>query len=306
MGRQRKGRVVDGIVLLNKPKGISSNQALQQVKRLYQAQKAGHTGSLDPMATGVLPLCLGEATKFSQYLLNADKAYRATIKLGQHTTSGDAEGEVMSDVDASSVTREAFLAVMDHFRGAIQQVPPMFSALKVNGQPLYKLAREGIEIEREARTVTIYSIELLNFRPGCYPEADISVECSKGTYIRSIAIDIGNLLGVGGHLVSLDRFRVGQFTEEESYSLEELQAKDGDNSLDALLIPPSEAVNHLPLVEVTDDTGYYLRLGQAVLVPKAPVSGLVRVFEESGRFLGIGEVTDDGRIAPRRLIAKPS
>lgn len=183
MARRRKGRPVDGILLLDKPKGGSSNHALQRVKHLYGAQKAGHTGSLDPMATGVLPICLGEATKFSQYLLNADKAYRATIRLGERTASGDAEGEVLGSCDASAVSKEQFLQAMDLFRGDIAQIPPMYSALKVDGQPLYKLAREGIEIEREPRQVTIMDFQLLDFRPGLHPEADVFIACSKGTYI---------------------------------------------------------------------------------------------------------------------------
>jgi tRNA pseudouridine55 synthase len=308
MARQRKGRAVDGILLLNKPKGGSSNHALQRVKRLYGAQKAGHTGSLDPMATGVLPICLGEATKFSQYLLNADKSYRATIKLGQLTATGDAEGEIIAVTDASFITREQFVREMDTFKGDIEQIPPMYSALKVDGQPLYKLAREGKEIERESRHVTIFSFELLGFRAGECPEADVYVECSKGTYIRSLAVDIARNLGVGGHLTQLHRVKVGKFEEKDSITFEELEAlnsSEGFPGLEGLLLSAEDAVNHFPLVEVTDSTGYYVRLGQAVLVPKAPKEGFVRIREESGTFLGIGEVLDDGRITPRRLIANP-
>ncbi len=306
MARRRKGRPVDGIFLLNKPQGGSSNHALQTVKRLFFAQKAGHTGSLDPMATGVLPICLGEATKFSQYLLNADKSYKATIKFGELTDTGDAEGEVLQVSDAAGITEADFLAAMPGFQGDIEQVPPMYSALKVNGQPLYKMAREGKEIERKARAVTIYSFELLEFRGGEQPEADVYIKCSKGTYIRSIAVDIGAVLGVGAHLSKLHRVQVGQFDEQNCTTIEELEAKKAKEDyveMDNLLIPPEEAVNHLPLVEVTDSAGYYVRLGQAVLVPKAPIEGLVRIREESGTFLGVGEVLDDGRITPRRLIA---
>lgn len=306
MARRRKGRLVDGILLLNKPKGGSSNHALQRVKRLYFAQKAGHTGSLDPMATGVLPICLGEATKFSQYLLNADKGYKATIKFGELTATGDAEGEVLEVSDASGVTEVGFLAKMGEFRGDIEQVPPMYSALKVNGQPLYKMAREGKEIERKPRAVTIYSFDLLEFRGGENPEADVYIKCSKGTYIRSIAVDIGAALGVGAHLNKLHRVQVGQFDETGLVTIADLEALKVDDSyveMDNLLISPEEAVNHLPLVEVTDSAGYYVRLGQAVMVPKAPMEGLVRIREEGGTFLGVGEVLDDGRITPRRLIA---
>ncbi len=308
MSRHRKGRAVDGIILLNKPKGGSSNHALQRVKRLFGAQKAGHTGSLDPMATGVLPICLGEATKFSQYLLNADKSYRATIKLGELTTTGDAEGVIVSTADASFITRDKFQKEMEAFKGNIEQIPPMYSALKVDGQPLYKLAREGKEIERESRKVTISAFDLLDFRPGENPEADVYVECSKGTYIRSLAVDISQRLGVGGHLTRLHRVKVGKFEEKDSITIDELErllTEEGSDRLDRLLLSAEEAVNHFPLVEVTDSTGYYVRLGQAVLVPKAPNEGFVRIREESGTFLGIGEVLDDGRITPRRLIANP-
>lgn len=306
MARRRKGRLVDGILLLNKPRGGSSNHALQIVKRLYFAQKAGHTGSLDPMATGVLPICLGEATKFSQYLLNADKTYQATIKLGELTSTGDAEGEVLVVSNASGIDRVSFLQAMQAFKGDIEQVPPMYSALKVNGQPLYKMAREGKEIERKPRPVTIYNFELLDFREGDQPEADVLIKCSKGTYIRSIAVDIGAALGVGAHLSMLHRVQVGQFDETKAITIAQLELlKDTDDFLgmDNLLILPEAAVNHLPLVEVTAAAGYYVRLGQAVMVPKSPTEGLVRIREENGTFLGVGEVLDDGRITPRRLIA---
>lgn len=306
MARRRKGRAVDGILLLNKPKGGSSNHALQQVKRLYFAQKAGHTGSLDPMATGVLPICLGEATKFSQYLLNADKAYTATIKLGELMTTGDAEGELVDKTDASAITEAQLLLAIAQFTGDLKQVPPMHSALKVDGQPLYKLARQGIEIARKARDISILEFELKAFRPGVAADADIYVKCTKGTYIRSLAEDVAAALGVGGHLIALHRVQVGIFDEENSISMEDLQSlkvEDQYSELDNLLIPAEEAVKHFPLVEVVEPSGYYIRLGQAVLVPKAPTEGLVRIRDESGLFLGIGEVLDDGRITPRRLIA---
>lgn len=306
MARQRKGRPIDGILILNKPLGGSSNHALQRVKRLFEAQKAGHTGSLDPLATGVLPICLGEATKFSQYLLNADKAYRATIRLGALTSTGDVEGEILASSDALAIHYQQLMAAVETFKGNIKQIPPMYSALKVNGQPLYKLAREGIEIEREPRSVTITQFDVIDFRPGEKADVDVFIACSKGTYIRSIAIDLGALLGVGGHLTALHRTQVGEFVEKQAITIEDvelLKADHGVEALDKLLIPAEEAVNHLPLVEVPDISGYYVRLGQAVLVPHAPTSGLVRIREEGGQFLGVGEVLDDGRITPRRLIA---
>lgn len=306
MAKHRKGRPVDGILLLDKPQGFSSNQALQIVKRLFSAQKAGHTGSLDPMANGVLPVCLGEATKFSQYLLNADKSYEATIRLGELTATGDAEGELIAASDAGHITSERFLSAIPAFVGGIEQIPPMYSALKMNGQPLYKMAREGVEIERQPRPVTIYCFELMAFRGGINPEADVYIRCSKGTYIRSIAVDIGAAMGVGAHLCRLRRVQVGEFGEKECVTIAELellQAENAFSAMDGLLISPEEAVNHLPLVEVTAAAGYYVRLGQPVLVPKAPKEGLVRIREENGTFLGVGEVLDDGRVTPRRLMA---
>ena len=311
MARQRKGRVVDGIVLLNKPKGFSSNGALQRVKHYYFAQKAGHTGSLDPMATGVLPICLGEATKFSQYLLNSDKAYEATIEFGLQTDTGDAEGEIIETIDSSHVTREALLAAISGLRGFIDQTPPMYSAIKQNGQPLYKLARLGIEVERKSRRIEIQKFDLLSFSAGIQAQAKVYVKCSKGTYIRTLAEDLAAKLGVdggsvGGHLSALHRVQVGEFTCDDMHNMEVIAAlgeEEGYKSLDKLLIPAEIAVNHFPLVEVSDISGYYVRLGQAVQVAHAPTEGLVRIKQEDGTFLGIGEVLEDGRIEPRRLIA---
>lgn len=306
MARRRKGRAVDGIYILNKPNGLSSNQALQQVKRLFFAQKAGHTGNLDPMATGVLPICLGEATKFSQYLLDADKAYEATIEFGVQTTTGDIEGEVLETNDCSHITEGDVLAAIAKQTGEISQVPPMYSALKHNGQPLYKLARQGITVERKARDVTIYQLELVNFTEGPKAKADIFVRCSKGTYIRTLAEDIAAFLKVGAHLSRLHRTQAGQFTDKDMHELTELQALKADDSFEAMdgqLIAAENAVNHFPLVEVSETEGYYVRLGQAVHIGQAPISGLVRIKQSDGLFLGIGEVLDDGRIGPKRLIA---
>lgn len=306
MARKRKGRAVDGIYVINKPKGLSSNQALQQVKRLFFAQKAGHTGNLDPMATGVLPICLGEATKFSQYLLDADKAYQATIEFGEQTTTGDSEGELLETSDCSAINLAAVEAAIAKQRGTIAQVPPMYSALKHNGQPLYKLARQGITIERKAREVTIYQLDLLSFAPGAKARAEIFVRCSKGTYIRTLAEDIASLLGVGAHLSRLHRTQAGQFAESDMHELADLQAlKEAQSyqAMDGQLIAAENAVNHFPLVEVSETEGYYVRQGQAVHIGQAPTSGLVRIKQSDGLFLGIGEVLDDGRISPKRLIA---
>ena len=305
MARRRRGRKVDGILVLDKPLGVSSNQALQTAKRLYFASKAGHTGSLDPLASGVLPLCFGEATKFSQYLLDADKSYRSTFVLGVATATGDAEGEVLATVNASHVTEADVLGALAAFRGEIEQVPSMFSAIKRDGKPLYKLARAGLEVEREARRVVIKQLELEAFREGDKAEIDIYLECSKGTYVRSIAEDLGRELGCGGHVSALRRTRAGPFTIEDSVSLatlEALKSNEQTAQMDALLLPADTALSGLPLVRLTESGGVYLRQGQPVQVPNAPCDGMVRVALETGEFLGIGEILDDGRVAPRRLI----
>ena len=305
MARRRRGRSLDGILVLDKPHGVSSNRALQMAKRLYGAAKAGHTGSLDPLATGVLPLCFGEATKFSQYLLDADKAYESTFVLGVATATGDAEGEVLAAVDASAVTEADVAAALETFRGEIEQIPSMYSALKHQGQPLYKLARQGKEVERKARRVVIKQLELRGFRSGAKAEVDIYLECSKGTYVRSIAEDLGSMLSCGGHVSRLRRTRAGAFGIEDSVTmatLEALHANDRIADMDALLLSADAAVEGLPLVKLSQSGGFYIRQGQPVLVPNAPCDGMVRVALETGEFLGIGEILDDGRVAPRRLI----
>ncbi len=305
MARRRRGRAVSGILVLDKPLGVSSNHALQAAKRLYFAAKAGHTGSLDPLATGVLPLCFGEATKFSQYLLDADKAYQSTFTLGTVTDSGDAEGEILETNDASAISEAQVQKALEAFRGEIEQVPSMFSAIKQNGQPLYKLARQGIEVERKSRTVVVKKLELLDFRSGEKPEVDIFLECTKGTYVRSIAEDLGQALGCGAHVSALRRTRAGPFSIEDSVTmntLEALKQNEAVAQMDDLLMPADTAVKALPLVELGESGGFYMRQGQPVLVPNAPGSGMVRVALETGEFLGVGEILDDGRVAPRRLI----
>lgn len=305
---KRRGRALDGILVLDKPAGMTSNRALQIVKRLYSAAKAGHTGSLDPLATGVLPLCLGEATKFSQYLIDADKGYRSTFVFGVRTNTSDADGEVIAEADASALTIEMVEAALVNFRGDIRQVPSMFSAIKIDGQPLYKLARAGVEIEREARAVTVFELELEAFRPGPRAEVDVRILCSKGTYVRSIAEDLGQLLGVGAHVAMLRRIKAGPFVEADTISVTTLEAlKDSDAlaEMDRLLKPAEIAVATLPRVTLGEAAGFYLQQGQPVLVPKAPTSGLVQLFLQAGDFIGIGEILDDGRVAPRRLVNKP-
>lgn len=294
-----------GIVVLDKALGGSSNHALQQVKRLFDANKAGHTGALDPLATGVLPLCLGEATKVSQFLLDSDKAYRARIKLGVRTDTADSEGEVIAKADAEAVTEAQIKSALTQFEGDIEQVPPMYSALKRDGQPLYKLAREGKTVEREPRAITVYSIELTDFDPQSQ-ELEIEVDCSKGTYIRTIADDLGQIIGCGAHIIALRRLKAGAFTLADSQSLEELEAAkqaDGFNAIDAMLMPMDKAIDTLPAVHLPAYTAQFLKQGQAVQVNKPPADGLLRLYEDE-EFLGIGVIDDDGKVAPKRLIVK--
>jgi len=305
VARRRRGRPVNGILVLDKPIGESSNRSLQIAKRLYDAAKAGHTGSLDPLATGVLPLCFGEATKFSQYLLDADKGYESTFTLGRTTATADAEGETLVVSDASAVTEAQVEAAIGSLRGAIEQLPPMYSALKQNGQPLYKLARQGIEVERKLRPVVIKAFDLRAFRGGEEAEVDVVIECSKGTYVRTLAEDLGLALGCGAHVSALRRTRSGPFTLAESVTMATLAAlKDNEKlaQMDQLLLPADAALGGLPLVTLSESGGFYLRQGQPVLVPNAPCSGMVRVALPDGEFLGVGEILDDGRVAPRRLI----
>lgn len=300
--RRARGRDVSGILLLDKPAGMSSNFALQKVKRLFNANKAGHTGSLDPIATGVLPICLGEATKVSGYLLDSDKGYNVTVKLGVRTASADIEGEVIETRPVPDITDERLNTVLQSFVGEIQQTPPMYSALKVDGQPLYKLARQGIEVERKSRKVTIYSIELLGKRAD---ELDLAVLCSKGTYIRTLSEDIGEMLGCGAHVSVLRRSIAGSFKLAETVTLDELEKYSETESyeaLDKLLMPVESALEGWPGVTLNDDLTFFLQRGQAVQVPGAPTEGLVAVFGGQKQFLGIGRVLDDGRVAPKRLL----
>lgn len=310
MAKHRRGRPISGILVLDKPAGQSSNQALQKVKWLYNARKAGHTGSLDPLATGVLPICFGEATKFSQFLLDADKAYRSTFQLGTITATGDADGEVLRECDASAVSEADVRRQLQRFQGVIEQVPSMYSALKHNGQPLYKLARQGVEVERRPRSVTVYRLELEGFRDasaaGGKPEVDVMIQCSKGTYVRTIAEDLGSGLGCGAHVKVLRREASGPFQVSQAVSLQTLEMlqREGDFArMSELLLPVDIAVERFPAVQLAESSGYYMQQGQAVLVPHAPTEGIVRMYSEAGCFLGIGEILEDGRVGPRRLMA---
>ncbi|MXW54619.1 MAG: tRNA pseudouridine(55) synthase TruB [Gammaproteobacteria bacterium] len=302
--RKSRGRDVHGILVLDKPAGITSNAALQQVKRLFCAKKVGHTGSLDPLATGALPLCFGEATKFSQFLLNADKHYQVEAVLGVSTDSGDAEGKVCSERNWEHVGQSDLENLLPRYRGEIEQVPSMFSAVKSNGQPLYRLARQGLDVPRDPRTITIFTNELSAF---CPPKFRLDVHCSKGTYVRTLVSDIGEDLNCGAHVTGLRRTRVGSFDESRLLTMDQIETACQENRADELLLPTWSAVREWPAVYVAGSNAYSVKHGQPVRVREAPLEGWVRLCETVGgseeRFLGVGEVLLDGRVAPRRMIA---
>jgi len=307
MARRGKGRSINGVVLLDKPTDISSNHALQRVKRIFFANKAGHTGALDPLATGMLPVCLGEATKFSQFLLDSDKRYTVTATLGIRTTTSDSQGDVVEQREVS-VSQQQLDDALDTFRGDIMQVPSMFSALKHKGQPLYKYAREGITIERDARPITVYEINQLRFEGN---EIDLDIHVSKGTYIRTIVDDLGELLGCGAHVSVLRRTQVADYPYERMVTIDQLdalieQAKEADISpyelLDPLLLDMDTAVKKFPEVNISDEMGDYVLHGQPVQVFGAPDDTIVRItVGDEHTFIGVGQMNDDGLIAPKRL-----
>jgi tRNA pseudouridine55 synthase len=286
---------VDGVLLLDKPIGFTSNDALQKARRLFSAAKGGHTGTLDPLATGLLPLCFGEATKFSADLLDADKTYEAVLKLGVTTDSGDAEGKVTATATVNT-EKAAILKLLPQFTGDIQQIPPMHSALKRNGRPLYELARQGIEVEREARAVTIYAIDLLDFAGD---SLTLRVACSKGTYIRVLAADIGAALGCGAHLTALRRTRVGDLDLDGAVTLAELEGLDETGRL-AHLKPVDALLHSLPILTVEGDAAQRFSHGNPVDLP-AGLSGKIRVYE-NGKLIGIGEPGSGDRLWPKRLV----
>jgi len=300
--RRQRGRNVNGILLLDKPPGLSSNQALQRVKRLFDAAKAGHTGSLDPLATGLLPLCLGYTTKFSAFLLDADKRYRVRIRLGETTETADAEGEIIATAPTDAITDEQVRAVVAGFVGTIEQLPPMYSAVKHEGQRLYKLAREGKEVERTPRQIQIHAIDVVDLP---LPDLICDVHCSKGTYVRTLAEDIGQRLGCGAYVAELRRTGVGPYVEGETAFVTmdqvEAAAELGHEALDAMLLPLDSALGHCPAVKLSADAAFYLAQGQPVMVPKAPTEGLVRLYDSVGAFVGVGEILEDGKIQPKRL-----
>jgi tRNA pseudouridine55 synthase len=299
-GRPSDYRDVDGILILDKPIGCSSNQALQQVRKLYRARKAGHCGSLDPLATGILPICLGEATKFSSYLLGANKTYRATCRLGETTTTGDTEGEIVESrpvtVEVTQVERS-----LTQFVGEIEQIPPMYSALKHQGKRLYQLARKGIQVERKARQVTIYRLALLS----CSGDSlSFEVSCSKGTYIRTLAEDIGAVLGCGAHLTALRRSAVDSFVEQDAITMDQLQLLEqkGMDQLDDLLLPVTRAVVQFPELILDASSSLMISQGKRVQLGASEAAGLRRLVTDEGRFMGLGKVASDGELAAKRLM----
>ncbi|MGR5131267.1 tRNA pseudouridine(55) synthase TruB [Vibrio alfacsensis] len=308
MARRRKGRPINGVVLLDKPTGISSNDALQKVKRIYFAEKAGHTGALDPLATGMLPICLGEATKFSQFLLDSDKRYRVIAKLGERTDTSDSDGEVV-ETRPVDVSLEKLEACIEKFRGESDQIPSMFSALKYQGKPLYEYARQGIEVPRESRKITVYEIILHRFEGD---EVEMEVHCSKGTYIRTIVDDLGEMLGCGAHVTMLRRTGVAKYPYEKMVTLEQLnelleQAHREDKAprelLDPLLLPMDTAVEDLPEVNLVPELADMVQHGQPVQVFGVSAQGALRMtMGEERLFIGVGEMNDDGKIAPKRLV----
>jgi tRNA pseudouridine55 synthase len=293
-------RKVDGILLLDKSAGITSNTALQKARRLFNAAKAGHTGTLDPMATGLLPLCLGEATKFAGELLTADKCYAATVRLGVRTDTADAEGRVL-EIRPVAVSREQVESTLARFRGGIQQVPPMHSALKRDGKPLYEYARQGIEIERMPRAVTIHALDMIAFSGD---GMDFNVACSKGTYVRTLAQDIGDVLGCGGHLTALRRTRIGDLGLETAITLDALEALSPQDR-DAMLLPADALLLALPRLDLDEDATRRFRQGQVVRTGQEhePFTGRLRAYAADGGFLGLGRAETDGRVTPLRLLA---
>lgn len=300
MARNKKGNPINGIVLLDKPYEISSNKALQIVKRLYNAQKAGHTGSLDPLATGMLPICFGEATKISAFLLNADKRYSFDCKLGAMTSTGDVEGEVLKTAPVPTLSEIEINSILEQFLGEIDQVPPMYSALKQDGKRLYELARKGIEVERKARRITIYDLQLINYTQDTL---SLEVQCSKGTYVRTLAEDIGNKIGCGAFVSRLHRISVNPFPVDGMITLDSLRElqDQGEDALNEILLPLDSAVPDWPAITLTDDMVFYFRRGQQLMLSGENYNALVKVYDPSGIFIGIAQGDGCGNFSPKRV-----
>ncbi|EMA3639982.1 tRNA pseudouridine(55) synthase TruB [Providencia stuartii] len=312
MGRRRSGRDIHGVLLLDKPTDISSNDALQKVRRFFNANKAGHTGALDPLATGMLPVCLGEATKFSQFLLDSDKRYRVIARLGQRTDTSDSHGQIISERNVE-FTQAQLDEALAHFRGDTLQVPSMYSALKHQGKPLYEYARKGITVEREARPITVYELQFIRLENN---ELELEIHCSKGTYIRTIIDDLGEMLGCGAHVIYLRRLQVANYPYARMVTLEQLaalraQVDEGNGTfeslLDPLLLPMDTAVVHFPAVNLTEETAAYFKQGQPVRANIGQLAEGTMVRVTCGiaeRFIGIALISEDMRVAPRRLVVE--
>ncbi len=292
---------IDGILLLDKPIGMTSNRALQEAKHLLSARKAGHTGSLDPLASGLLPLCFGEATKFSRFLLDADKHYLTVVKFGVSTSTYDADGEATATRPVT-VERAAIERALAAFRGEIEQIPPRYSAIKIGGRRLYELTRAGHEVVCPPRRVTIHSIEIADWQT---PELTLDIRCSKGTYVRSLAHDLGEALGCGGHVARLRRLASAGFHVDQAVTLDVVSALETPAQRAGLLLPGDRALAHLPDVTLSTNAAYYLRQGQTVSAPHGHPAGWVRLYQEGREFLGLGEILADGRVAPSRLVVRP-
>jgi tRNA pseudouridine55 synthase len=304
MGKRTSGLAIDGIVLLDKRQGISSNKALQEVRRLFNANKAGHTGSLDPLATGLLPLCFGEATKVSAFMLDDDKAYEVTLQLGVMTDSGDSEGQIVRTLPVPTLSDVQIKHCLQHFTGPQLQVPPMYSALKHNGKKLYELARAGVSIDRPARPITIYAIDLLDAQP---EQLSLAVRCSKGTYIRSLAEDIGQYLGTCATVTQLRRTASGSFSLDTAYTLEQLQAMDSAALTDCLL-PLDSALDALPRIELSSEQAARVALGQRLILDTVADNDdaqTVRLYCPQG-FMGFGELSYNGKLQPTKRINQPA
>ena len=299
---RKRGRDIHGVFLLDKPQGMSSNDIMQKVKRIFQANKAGHTGALDPLATGMLPICLGEATKFSQFLLDADKRYLVTAKLGERTDTSDAEGQIVETRDVNVKTPE-ILTALEQFRGNILQVPTMFSALKHNGKPLYEYARQGITVEREARPITIFELNFIEYNA---PYLTLEVHCSKGTYIRTLVDDLGEVLGCGGHVTMLRRTAVADYPTEKMldwHALQSLAEQQDLALLDALLLPMDTAVAKLPALTLNESQTQGIGFGQRIKFDNPNrLQGQVRLFSHENRFLGVAVIDENNVIRPQRLV----
>jgi len=295
-------RAVSGVILLDKPLGLSSNQAMQRVKHLYQAEKAGHTGSLDPLATGLLPICLGEATKFANFLLDADKSYLAHVRLGIKTSTADAEGEIIQQ-KAVHIEQTQLQQVLKQFEGEIRQTPPIYSALKVDGKPLYAYARAGQQVEIKARLVNIHQLELVSWQA---EQLVLQVTCSKGTYIRTLAQDIGEQLGCGAHLSALRRLSTGNFNIQQAYTLEDL-SRMNLSQLDALLLPVDVKMQHLAKISLTEQQANSILHGQPIATEQDfKINEIIRLYKNRGEFIGLAECRTLGKLNPKRLIRQNS